>query len=262
MIRTVIVDDEPLAREGIRLRLEREPDFEVVGEAGDGPAAVAALRSLAPELVFLDVQMPGLSGFEVLEQVGDVCVPMVVFVTAHDHHALKAFDVHALDYLLKPFTEARFQATLTRVRNELTGADDYPARRRLAALLDAVPSPSAASASVTPEGAPRPLRRFTVRDRDRIRMVPIGEVEAITAAGNYVELVTPGGRHLVRQTLADVESQLDPALFARVHRSTIVKLAEVREIRPDPHGDAEVVLASGASYRVSRAYRKRLLPGK
>jgi two-component system LytT family response regulator len=257
MIRTVIVDDEPLAREGVRLRLEREPDFDVVGEAGDGPAAVAAIRSLAPELVFLDVQMPGLSGFDVLEQVGEVCVPMVVFVTAHDAHALQAFDVHALDYLLKPFTEARFQATLARVRNEMTGVDDFAARRRLAALLDTRQVPPAATAADAP-----PLHRFTVRDRDRIRIVPAHEVEAITAAGNYVELVTPGGTHLVRQTLADVEARLDPTRFARIHRSTIINLAEVREIHPDPHGDAEVVLASGAVYRVSRAYRKRLLPGK
>jgi len=255
MIRTLLVDDEPLARQGIRMRLEHEADFAVIGEAGDGPAAVKAITELTPDLVFLDVQMPGLSGFDVLEQVSGTCLPMVVFVTAHDAHALRAFDVHALDYLLKPFTEARFRETLGRVRRELAGTEDYPARRRLAAALDAV------QATANPAAGPTPIRRFTVRDRDRIVLVPVGEIEAVMAAGNYVELVTRGGRHLLRQTMADIESQLDPEAFVRIHRSTIVRRVEIREIRPDPHGDADVVMVSGAVHRLSRAWRKRLLPG-
>jgi two-component system LytT family response regulator len=249
MIRALIVDDEPLAREGIRLRLDRESDFDVVGEAEDGGAAVAAITTLTPDVVFLDVQMPGLSGFDVLERVGGAHLPVVVFVTAHDQHALKAFEVHALDYLLKPYTEARFQAALTRVRAELADAEDFPGRARLGRLLDAR------------DAAPGYLHRFTVRDRDRIVFVRAEEVEAIAAAGNYIELVTASGTHLMRMTLSEAEAKLDPAMFARIHRSTIVNKSRIREIRPDPHGDAEVVMASGASYRLSRAYKKSSLTG-
>lgn len=256
MIRVLIVDDEPLARQGIRLRLEREPDMAIVGEADDGPSAVEEIRSLRPDLLFLDIQIPGLSGFEVLEQVSDACLPMVVFVTAHDAHALKAFDVHALDYLLKPFTEARFRETLSRARAELLSSEDFPVRRRMTALLDSLHQPQLRVS----DGGVGWLRRFTVRDRNRILLVRTGEVEAIEAAGNYVELVCLGARHLIRQTLVELEARLDPVIFARIHRGTIINLEQVLEIRPEPHGNATVIMKSGAAYRLSRAYRKRLLP--
>lgn len=273
MIRTLIVDDEPLARQGIRLRLELEADMAIVGEADDGPSAVEAIRSLRPDLVFLDVQMPGFSGFEVLEQASADHLPMVVFVTAHDSHALKAFEVHALDYLLKPYTESRFQEALNRARGELARPDESVRHERLAALLDALSRPSTDSLSDprtdalsgpstnAPAAGPGWLRRFTVRDRDRILLVRADEVEVLEAAGNYVQLTSRGATHLVRQTLAELEARLDPAMFIRIHRSTIVNLEQVREIRPDTHGDADVLLRSGAVHRLSRAYRSRLLPG-
>lgn len=257
MIRTLIVDDEPLARHGLRVRLEAQPDVELVGEAADGPAAVEAIRTLAPDLVFLDVQMPGCDGFEVLERVGGVHLPMIVFVTAHDDRALRAFEVHALDYLLKPWTEERFLESLRRARAELAAPAEQPERARLLQLLAAL---DAGRADAPPGPAPAWPRRFTVRDRDRILLVRVDDLEAVEAAGNYVTLVTAGGRHLLRQTLAEMEAQLDPARFARIHRSTIVNVDRVREIRPDPHGDADVRLEGGATYRLSRAYRQRLLP--
>lgn len=257
MIRTLIVDDEPLARDGLRVRLAEQPDVEIVGEAADGPAAVLAIRALRPDLVYLDVQMPGLDGFEVLEQVGDTGLPMVVFVTAHDDRALRAFEIHALDYLLKPFTEERFLESLRRARVELAAPEEHPERTRLLGLLEAV---AAARADATPGHAAAWPRRFTVRDRDRIRLVRVDDLEAVEAAGNYVQLVARDGRHLLRHTLAEMESRLDPARFARIHRSTIVNVDRVREIRSDAHGDADVLLESGATYRLSRAYRRRLLP--
>ena len=257
MIRTLIVDDEPLARDGLRMRLAGQPDVEIVGEAADGPAAVDAIRTLRPDLVYLDVQMPGLDGFQVLERVGDANLPMVVFVTAHDDRALRAFEIHALDYLLKPFPEERFLESLRRARAELAAPEEHPERTRLLGLLEAL---AAARSDATPGRATAWPRRFTVRDRDRIRLVRVDDLEAVEAAGNYVQLVAGGARHLLRQTLAEMEAQLDPARFARIHRSTIVNVDHVREIRPDPHGDADVLLESGATYRLSRAYRQRLLP--
>lgn len=257
MIRTLVVDDEPLARQGLRLRLRKHDDVDVVGEAADGPAAVEAIRALRPDLVLLDVQMPGLDGFEVLDRVGADGLPMVVFVTAHDAHALRAFEVHAVDYLLKPFSEERLAEALRRAREELARTQEFPERRRLGELLGAL---ELMKAGQPPEGRPAYTKRFTVRDRDRILLVRTDELEAVEAAGNYVQLVARGGRFLLRATLAEVEAQLDPGRFARIHRSTIVNIDHVREIRPEPHGDADVVMGNGATYRLSRAYRGRLLP--
>lgn len=256
MIRILLVDDEPLARRGLRLGLQDEPDLEIVGECGDGPDAVAAIRSLRPDLVFLDVQMPGLTGFQVLEEVADEHLPMVVFVTAHDAHALQAFELHALDYLLKPYSKERLLESLRRARHELSRADDFPERRRLVELISMMQSAG------PPPGASgdRYTRRFMVRDRDRILVVRTDHLEAVEAAGNYVQLVEGEKKHLLRLTLAEVEEQLDPAKFARIHRSTIIQVDRVRELRPDPHGDCDVVLESGKVYRLSRAYRDRLLP--
>ena len=253
MIRALIVDDEPLARRGIRTRLEREPDLAVVGEAEDGPAAVEAIQALAPDIVFLDVQMPGLDGFEVLERVPAERWPLVVFVTAHDVHALRAFEIHAFDYLLKPYSEERFLECLARAREALAHGDDGAERLRLRGMLDQVGAARAGG------GAAAYPRRFAVRDRDRILLVRSEDLVAVEAAGNYVLLVAASGKHLLRLTLTEMEEQLDPARFARIHRSTIVNLDRVREIHPEPHGDCDVVLEGGTTYRLSRAYRSRLL---
>jgi two-component system LytT family response regulator len=253
VIRALIVDDEPLARQAVRVRLEHEADVEIVGEAEDGGAAVEAIRLQRPDLVYLDVQMPGLDGFQVLERVADVHLPMVVFVTAHDAHVLRAFEIHALDYLLKPYSESRFRESLRRARAELERDAAFPERARVARLLEELERRRNHAA-----GAGSFPGRFAVREGDRILLVRTADVDAVEAAGNYVTLVARDRKYLLRQTLAELEKQLDPARFARIHRSTIVNVDRVRELRPDPHGDCDVILEGGAAYRLSRAHRERL----
>jgi len=255
MIRALIVDDERLARRALRVRLEREPDVQIVGEAAEGFQAADAIRSLRPDLVFLDVQMPGLNGFEVLERTAEQHLPMIVFVTAYDVHVLRAFEVHALDYLLKPYSESRFSESLRRARTELERGGSFTERHKLGTLLEEFESARSGE-----HPAPYP-RRLAVRESDRIVLVRTVDIDAVEAAGNYVMVVEKGRKHLLRMTLAEVEAQLDPARFVRIHRSTILNADHVHEIRVDPHGDCEVLLESGLMYRVSRAHRDRLLSG-
>lgn len=229
MIRTVIVDDEPLARQGIRLRLEKQKDIEVAGEAADGPAAVQLVREVRPDLLFLDVQMPGMSGFDVLAEIADVHVPVVVFVTAHDQYAIRAFDVNAVDYLLKPFTQERFDEALARARRDLATTE--------------------------------PLSRLVVRTRDVYVILKAEEIEWLEAAANYVGVHARGKSFLIRSTISNLEEKLDPRRFARIHRSTIVNIDRVAEIRSDAHGDYEVTLTSGKLLRMTRNYSDRLLRG-
>jgi len=251
MLRTLIVDDEPLAREGLRVRLTREPDVEIVGEAIDGVAAIDAILALTPDVVFLDVQMPGLGGFDVLERVSETHLPIVIFVTAYDQYALKAFDVHALDYLLKPFSDARFTLAMTRARQALASDADRDTDHRIAALL-------AARSAQAPPAKPY-LVRLPVKDRDRYLLLRIDEITWIEAAQNYVQIHAKRGTFLVRGTMADLETQLDPARFARIHRSTLVNLDRVREIKPGWHGDFDVVLDDDTPLKLSRHYRDRVL---
>jgi two-component system LytT family response regulator len=232
-MRTVIVDDEPLARRAIRLRLLDEPDIEIVGEASDGVEAVAVIKSLRPDLVFLDVRMPHKNGFEVLADVTPACMPIVVFVTAYDRYALKAFETHALDYLLKPFTTERFQAALARVRS--TFASRHPAGDRR-----------------------EYLRRFTVKHNRRMKLLRVEEVDWIEAGGNYAHFHVGDACYLVRMTLQELEARLDPAEFVRIHRSTIVRVDRVQDLVPVSHGDFDLTLKNGAVLRVSRHYRSRL----
>jgi two-component system LytT family response regulator len=251
MIRAMIVDDEPLAREGLRVRLAREADVTVVGEAIDGVAAIEAIVALTPDLVFLDVQMPGLGGFDVLERVSESHLPIVIFITAYDRYAIKAFDVHALDYLLKPFTDVRFGQALERARRALANEGERDADQRLAALLATRAGPA------TP--AKTYLTRLPVKDRDRYLLLRIEDVHWIEAAQNYVQIHARRGTFLVRGTMADLEAQLDPTHFARIHRSTLVNLDRIREIRPGWHGDFDVVLEDDTALKLSRHYRDRLL---
>jgi two-component system LytT family response regulator len=256
MIRTVIVDDEPLARETVRVRLEREPDVEIVGEAGDGPAAVDEILRLTPDLVVLDVQMPGLNGFDVLERVAGECLPAVVFVTAYDSFALRAFDVHAVDYLLKPFTAERLQRALNRVRHDLERGTADAGRERLAELLD---ERAKAPPPVGVE-APSPyVHRLTVREGDRFVIVKADEIDWIEAAANYLRIHARGRAYSLRSTMTAIGERLDPRQFARIHRSTFVNIDRVREIRPKWHGDFDVVLTNGKVLRLSRSYREGLL---
>ena len=252
MIRVVLVDDEPVAREGLRLWLERESDIEIVGEAGTPSEAIALVLRERPDLLFLDVQMPEADGFAVLEAISLAHLPEVVFVTAHERHALRAFDVSALDFLLKPVREERFRAALAKARLELSRGEAREGPARLSALLDHLRAPAGPSGS-------RRLERFAVRTRDRFVIVLAADVEWIGAAGNYAELHVADATHLVRATMAELEAGLDPARFARIHRGTLVRLDRVREVVPATHGDYDVVLRDGTVLKMSRRYRGGVL---
>jgi two-component system LytT family response regulator len=273
VIRTVLVDDEPLAREGLRVRLGREEDIEIVGEAGDGQSAVDAILSLRPDLVFLDVQMPGFDGFDVVSRIASTHLPTIVFVTAYDRYALRAFEVHALDYLLKPIAHRRFQEALRRARHELASRERNAApspegtvdnvslaavAERLRRLLDEREAGAAARPSGPGDG-PRYAVRFTVRDGERYVLLRASDVDWAEASANYVRLHVGPRTYQLRTTMSDLERQLDPVQFTRIHRSAIVNLDRVREIRPEWHGEYEVALTTGTTLRLSRGYRDRLL---
>jgi two-component system LytT family response regulator len=251
MIRTVLVDDEPVAREGLRLWLADEPDVTIVGEAGTPGDAIALVLRERPDLLFLDVQMPEADGFAVLEAISREHLPEVVFVTAHERHALQAFDVSALDFLLKPVREERFRAALAKVRSELARGEAREGPARLSALLDHLRAPGAG------EGTRR-IEHFAVRLRDRFVIVPVSEVHWIGAAGNYAELHAGPATHLVRGTMAQIEAGLDPRRFVRIHRGTMVRVDTVREVISASHGDYDVVLKDGTVLKMSRRYRSSL----
>jgi two-component system, LytTR family, response regulator len=240
-LRVLIADDEPLARHALRLLLADDGEVAVVGECSgaDGAATVERTR---PEILFLDIRMPEVDGFDLLEQIGIERAPVVVFVTAHADHALRAFDVHAIDYVLKPVGDARFAAALARAKTlaRMRRAGDR-ADPRLGALL---------------REHSRATRRILVRDRDRTRVIDAATIDWIEAADYYAEIHVGSETHLLRETLTELEQRLDPARFFRVHRSAIVNLERVREIRPLLHGDRELLLAGGARVRLSRTRRE------
>ena len=250
-MRTVIVDDEPLARDAIRMRLEDEPDIDVVGEAGTGREAVALISEALPDVVFLDVQMPGMDGFEVLDRVAPTWLPIVVFVTAYDRYALKAFETHALDYLLKPFTRDRFKVALERARAAFASAGEPSAQRGLVTLLND------RSGSPADQGKGY-LVRFAVKHHRGMRPVRVRDIDYIQACGNYAEIHAAGWTHLVRMTMQELDQRLDPAMFVRIHRSTIVQIDRIRKIVSDSHGDFDLSLQDGTVLRLSRNYRSRL----
>jgi two-component system LytT family response regulator len=252
--RTLIVDDEPLARDCIRLALRREEDIEVVAECGDGRAAVSAIRQWSPDLVFLDIQMPGLDGFGVVEAVGAARMPPVVFVTAYDAHALRAFRLHATDYLLKPFDDARFAEALSHARRQMRQARDSALARRLVALLEDV-----RSAKEPPPPRQAYATRILVRQGDRLEFLPVDTVDWIETAGNYVRLHAGERVEAVRTTLAGLLEQLDPAVFVRIHRSMVVNVTRVRALHPWYGGDYTATLTDGRELRVSRHFRDALL---
>ncbi len=260
-IRTLVVDDEPLARRGLRVRLERESDFEVVGEAEDGESAVAAILAHRPDLVFLDVQMPGFDGFDVVTRTVGAHLPSIVFVTAYDQYAIRAFGVHALDYLLKPITHRRFQEALHRVRAERDLTVKAETADRLRALLDARTELGAAAPGETiPASDAQYATRLTVRDGERFLLLRTQDIDWIEAAANYLHLHVGTRTYEMRATMQDIDRRLDPQQFARVHRSTIVNLDRVKTITPDWHGDYAVGLTTGATLRLSRRYRDRVFP--
>ncbi|MGE0440576.1 MAG: LytR/AlgR family response regulator transcription factor [Gemmatimonadales bacterium] len=255
-LRAVIVDDEPLARATIRQTLTPEDQVDVVAEFGDGTQAVAGLRRVRPDLVFLDIQMPGLDGFEVLRQLPADDLPAVVFVTAYDHYAVRAFEVHAVDYLLKPVDGDRLKEAIERVRAGIEGEQASEARSRLAALLGATPG---APPSSGPGGSGSPSRVLVKEDGDILRFVKLSQVLWIGTAGNNVVFHTASGTHQLRMTLRALLPHLDPALFRRIHRSTVVNLNAIREIQPWFAGDCVVILTDGQKLRLSRTYRDQLI---
>jgi two-component system, LytTR family, response regulator len=250
MIRTLIVDDEPLARERLRTLLQPEPDIQIIGECADGRQAVISMTEQAPDLVFLDIQMPGLDGMGVLQAMTDRPLPVVVFVTAYDQYALQAFDVHALDYLLKPFTARRFQKALERaraavIRDQATGGE-APVEQRLINLLDDL------------GGERRYSKRIVVKSSGRIHFVKVDEIDWVEAEGNYVRLHVGAHSHLLRETMKGMEAALDPERFIRIHRSTIVNTERIKELQPWFNGEYVVVLRNGTRLPLSRGYRDKL----
>ena len=248
MIRTLIVDDEPLARERLRTLLQQESDIEVVGECADGRQALSAIGSDTPDLVFLDIQMPLLDGFGVMQSLEDRPLPAVIFVTAYDQYALRAFDVHAIDYLLKPFTAKRFQKALERARAELVRGENGKAgfEQRLINLLEDL------------NGEKRHPKRLVVKSSGRVYFLKIDEIDWIEAEGNYVRLHVGSNSHLLRETMKGMEAALDPDRFIRIHRSTIVNTERIRELQPLFHGEYAVILIDSTRLVASRGPENRL----
>jgi two-component system, LytTR family, response regulator len=227
--RTLIVDDEPLARTNLTVLLRRHPEIEIVAECGSGREALSMIRTSKPDLVFLDVQMPECDGFDVIEMLGGEA-PCVIFVTAYDSYALRAFEVGALDYLLKPFDNARFERTLARAKERLALAHNAPQAKQF----------------------------FVIKSAGQISFIGFSEIDWIEAADYYVSLHVGASTHLLRRSMAELEQELDPAVFCRIHRSAIVKLGKVRRLELNESGEYDVVLINGARLRLSRRYRKTL----
>ena len=260
-IRTVVVDDEPLARRRLARLLESDETVDVVGVCANGRDAVRTVREARPDLLFLDVQMPEMDGFGVLQALGGDGLPQVVFVTAYDQYAIQAFEVHALDYLLKPYTPDRLSAAVQRAARQIAAPRATPADR-LAELLEHLQRERRElGARLNGTLAPRPgqTTRLLVKNGERMFFVPVETIDWLEAEGNYVRLHCGREAHLVRATLSGMEEQLDPRRFTRIHRSTIVNLDRVKEVRPWFAGDYLVKLHDGAELRLSRRYRDHLL---
>jgi two-component system LytT family response regulator len=254
VIRTVLVDDEPLALRKLRRLLAGERDVEVIAECTDGRGAAETIRRQTPDLVFLDIQIPELDGFEVVESLPTQRLPVIVFVTAYDEHALRAFDVHALDYLLKPVGRERFREALGRARERVL-------QRRIAGVIDPrllafQDARHARRGSATEPG--RHLSRIAIKHEGRAYFVRADEIDWVEASDNYVRLHTGATSHLLRESLRALEAKLDPRIFLRVHRSAIVNVDAIRELQPWFHGDHVVILRSGARLMCSRRYDERL----
>ncbi len=253
-LRVLVVDDEPLGRRRLLDLLKAEPDVEVLGTAADGIAAVEAIRTSRPDLVFLDVQMPKMSGLDVVREVGPAAMPVTVFVTAYDQYALKAFDSAAVDYLLKPFRDERFEEAMRRARRLL----DLVGRERLHEQLLALLQAGEPAAAAPPETPPRHLERIAVPMRGKMHVVPVRKIDYITANGTYVTLHVGSDRYVVRDSLENLEDKLDPEHFLRIHRSTIVRLDLVDALLRSEGSEYEVQLRGGVRLRVGRSRREAL----
>jgi two-component system LytT family response regulator len=255
-VRVLLADDEPAARRRIARLLSRVPEAEILGECMNGREAVEAIGTGEVDVVFLDVQMPEVDGFDVIDAVGAERMPVTVFVTAYDRYAIRAFEVHALDYLLKPFDEERFRAAWERATAELARRTGGGNRQLVALLQDLRSEQREIERKLTPE-EPH-LDRFMVRERGRIFFLRSSELDWVEAAGNYLRLHAGGRSHLIRETMQSLEEKLDGDRFLRIHRSTIVNLDRVAELRPASGGDYRVLLRDGTELKLSRTYRSRL----
>jgi len=256
-IRTILVDDEPLAIQGLQLRLEAHEDVEIVETCLNGREAIRAIKTHKPDLVFLDVQMPGFDGFSVIQGLMEVEPPLVVFVTAYMDHAVRAFETDAVDYLMKPVENDRLADTLDRVRVRLAEKRSVEEAGRLKEVLAEV-APEAAEAIPAALEAPSPSRfekLINIKDRGQIFRVDVDTIERIDAAGDYMCIYTGDNTLILRETMKDLEKRLDPRRFQRVHRSTIVNLDLVKQVKPHTNGECFLVLDSGAQVKVSRSYR-------
>jgi len=245
-IRVLIVDDEPLARQRIRRLLESDAEVEVLGECADGLKAVNAVRANRPDLLFLDVQMPDLDGFSVLEALGPHDMPTTIFVTAYDRYAIKAFEVHALDYLLKPFDRERFRKALERAKGHIGRSRTQAQEKKLEGLLTEVSQER------------KSLERIVIKSTSRVFFLRTDEIDWIEAAGNYLRLHVGDDVHLLRETMSNLETRLNSGKFLRIHRSTMVNIERVKELRPLFHGDYQVLLHDGTELTLSRSYRPKL----
>lgn len=246
-IRALIVDDEELARQRIRSLLEEESDVKIIAESKDGFDAIEQIQKAKPDLVFLDVQMPEMDGFEVLQRIPPELCPIVIFTTAYDQHALRAFEVHALDYLLKPFKPARFKEALHRARTLLTDKQAGAAARNLLALL---------GQSATNQNPPRQLSRLAVKTSGKVIFIELSQIYSIEAAGKYAVVHVGKENHILRETMAALETNLPPQQFVRLSRSVIVNIEKIQELQPMFKGENIVVLKNGKSYPTTRPLRE------
>ena len=256
-IRTILVDDEPLAIQGLRLRLDKHDDVEIIETCSNGREAIRAIKTHKPDLVFLDIQMPGFDGFSVVQGLMEVEPPLFVFVTAYSDHALRAFEADAVDYLMKPVDEDRLADTLDRVRQRLAEKRGAEEAGKLKEVLAEVAPDSMENLETTDEGhaSNRYEKLINIKDRGQIFRVDVDSIEKIDAAGDYMCIYTGDNTLILRETMKDLEKRLDPRRFQRVHRSTIVNLDLVRQVKPHTNGECFLVLDSGAQVKVSRSYR-------
>ncbi len=270
-IRVLVVDDEPIARRRVRRMLRLEPDVDVIDEVGSGSEAIEAIRKERPDLVLLDVQMPDVDGFRVVDALGAEAMPPTIFVTAFNEYAVRAFDVNAIDYLLKPYDPERFRSAFQRARSHMERVSSAEQGRKIRALLEQVIGDDRTSAALADRGpasapngmgAPPPrvrfLDRLMVKHDGRVSFVKVSDVDWFEASGNYVRVHVGKGSHLIRETMHHIEAQLEPSMFVRIHRAVIVNIDRIKELQPWFAGDYVVLLRDGRQLKLSRTYREHL----
>lgn len=270
-IRVLVVDDEPIARRRVRRMLRLEPDVDVIDEVGSGSEAIEAIRKERPDLVLLDVQMPDVDGFGVVDALGAEAMPLTIFVTAFNEYAVRAFDVNAIDYLLKPYDPERFRSAFQRARSHMERVSSAEQGRKIRALLEQVIGDDRTSAALADRGpasapngmgAPPPrvrfLDRLMVKHDGRVSFVKVSDVDWFEASGNYVRVHVGKGSHLIRETMHHIEAQLEPSMFVRIHRAVIVNIDRIKELQPWFAGDYVVLLRDGRQLKLSRTYREHL----